>query len=155
MAFFRNDEEKELLKMTVESLKNKIEKIRDDYDAEVQLNSSLTNLLSKAKEDLENLIAEHEKLQASFELMKQKPEYWNQEREKLIQELKRQCNHAYNAGRQDAYNELGVKALEVKRNGNTLYITEDGDMIEDISDNLENIFGDDEITIDDLLEVAE
>ena len=153
MAFFRNDEEKELLKMTVESLNNKIDKMNKDYEAEVQLNSSLTKLLAEAKKDLESLIAEHEKLLASYELIKQYPEYWNQEREELIQELKRQCSRTYACGRKDAYAEMGIRALEARKAGNTLYATEDGEIIEDISDNLENIFGDDEINIDDLVGV--
>ena len=49
---------------------------------------------------------------------------------------KRECyeHRAYASGRQDAYAEMGIKALDARTEGKTLYIDHDDNLIEDLDE---------------------
>lgn len=49
---------------------------------------------------------------------------------------KRECyeHRAYASGRQDAYAEMGIKALDARTEGKTLYVDHDDNLIEDLDE---------------------
>lgn len=49
---------------------------------------------------------------------------------------KRECyeHRAYDSGRQDAYAEMGIKALDARTEGKTLYVDHDDNLIEDLDE---------------------
>ena len=49
---------------------------------------------------------------------------------------KRECyeHRAYASGRQDAYAEMGIKALDARTGGKTLYVDHDDNLIEDLDE---------------------
>ena len=66
---------------------------------------------------------------------------------------KRECyeHRAYASGRQDAYAEMGIKALDARTEGKTLYVDYDDNLIEDLDEESFKKFCE-EIEIDDLVE---
>ena len=68
---------------------------------------------------------------------------------------KRECyeHRAYASGRQDAYAEMGIKALDARTEGKTLYVDHDDNLIEDLDEESFKKFCEEiEIQIDDLIE---
>ena len=68
---------------------------------------------------------------------------------------KRECyeHRAYASGRQDAYAEMGIKALDAKAEGKTLYVDHDDNLIEELDEeSFEKFCEENEIKIDDLIE---
>ena len=68
---------------------------------------------------------------------------------------KRECyeHRAYASGRQDAYAEMGIKALDARTEGKTLYVDHDDNLIEDLDEESFKKFCEEiEIQIDDLVE---
>lgn len=62
-------------------------------------------------------------------------------------------HRAYANGRQSAYAEMGIKALDVKAEGKTLYVDHDDNLIEELDEeSLEKFCQENEIKIDDLIE---
>ena len=62
-------------------------------------------------------------------------------------------HRAYANGRQSAYAEMGIKALDAKAEGKTLYIDHDDNLIEDLDEESFKKFCEEiEIQIDDLVE---
>ena len=58
---------------------------------------------------------------------------------------------AYARGRRDAYAEMGIKALDARLNGETLYVDENDNVIEEMDKETFTVFcGDNEIDISDL-----
>ena len=147
---FENYKEKyENMKASYETLKGKYAELEKNYEAEMQLTSSMTRKLNDVADDYEKLITSYEFLVAS-------PDYYNEARETYIEELKQQSSRAYGCGRQDAYAEMGIKNIEAHERGNCLAILENGDIVELITD-LETVYDgrgvpEDEIYIDDLVE---
>ena len=75
----------------------------------------------------------------------------------LEDQYKDQMNHKwYGIGRQDAYREMGIKAIEANKRGNSLRILENGEIVELITDledftaNTKETTTADEIEIEDL-----
>ena len=68
----------------------------------------------------------------------------------LMDEMKRVEHKAYARGRMDAYAEMGIKALDARINGETLYCDLNGNVIEemDVAEFL-NFCKDNEIELDD------
>ena len=65
-------------------------------------------------------------------------------------------HRAYSNGRRDAYAEMGIRALEARQQGNTLYMDENGDVVEEINPkSLEDICEEEEIEIEDLIDIWE
>ena len=70
---------------------------------------------------------------------------------------KRECyeHRAYASGRQDAYAEMGIKALDARAEGKTLYVDHDDNLIEELDEeSFEKFCAENEIKIDDLIEGA-
>ena len=68
---------------------------------------------------------------------------------------KRECyeHKAYASGRQDAYAEMGIKALDARTEGKTLYVDHDDNLIEDLDEESFKKFCEEiEIETDDLIE---
>lgn len=62
-------------------------------------------------------------------------------------------HRAYAIGRKDAYAEMGIKALDARMNGETLYIDHDDNLIEELDEeSFERFCEENEIEIDDLIE---
>ena len=66
---------------------------------------------------------------------------------------KRECyeHRAYASGRQDAYAEMGIKALDARTGGKILYVDHDDNLIEELDEEFFKKFCE-EIEIDDLVE---
>lgn len=70
---------------------------------------------------------------------------------------KRECyeHRAYASGRQDAYAEMGIKALDARTEGKTLYVDHDDNLIEELDEeSFEKFCEENEIEISDLIEGA-
>ena len=70
---------------------------------------------------------------------------------------KRECyeHRAYASGRQDAYAEMGIKALDARTGGKILYVDHDDNLIEELDEEFFKKFCEEiEIQIDDLVEGA-
>ena len=68
---------------------------------------------------------------------------------------KRECyeHKAYASGRQDAYAEMGIKALDARTSGKILYVDHDNNLIEELDEEFFKKFCEEiEIQIDDLIE---
>ena len=68
---------------------------------------------------------------------------------------KRECyeHRAYASGRQDAYAEMGIKALDARTGGKILYVDHDDNLIEELDEeSFEKFCAENEIKIDDLVE---
>lgn len=73
--------------------------------------------------------------------------------EELLAKQDRLEHKAYARGRSDAYAEMGIKALDARLNGETLYVDENDNIIEDMdAETFEAFCKDNEIEIDDLIE---
>lgn len=73
--------------------------------------------------------------------------------EELLAKQDRLEHKAYARGRRDAYAEMGIKALDARLNGETLYVDENDSIIEDMdAETFEAFCKDNEIEIDDLIE---
>lgn len=71
--------------------------------------------------------------------------------EELLAKQDRLEHKAYARGRSDAYAEMGIKALDARLNGETLYVDENDNIIEDMDEETFKVFCEDnEIDISDL-----
>ena len=71
----------------------------------------------------------------------------------LMDEMERVKHKAYARGRMDAYAEMGIKALDARMNGETLYCDLDGNVIEEMdAAEFLNFCKDNEIELDDIVE---
>lgn len=72
--------------------------------------------------------------------------------EELLAKQDRLEHKAYAKGRSDAYAEMGIKALDARLNGETLYVDENDNIIEDMDEEAFKVFCEDnEIDISDLV----
>ena len=72
--------------------------------------------------------------------------------EELIAKQDRLEHKAYARGRSDAYAEMGIKALDARLNGETLYVDENDNIIEEMDEETFKVFCEDnEIDISDLV----
>lgn len=98
--------------------------------------------LEDIKSTCDEVINQAEKVVAEFE---------NPERRKENYE-----HRAYANGRRDAYAEMGIKALDARLNGETLYVDENDNIIEDMDEETFKVFCENnEIDISDLIEENE
>lgn len=71
--------------------------------------------------------------------------------EELLAKQDRIEHRAYARGRRDAYAEMGIKALDARLNGETLYVDENDNVIEDMDEETFKVFCEgNEIDISDL-----
>lgn len=76
--------------------------------------------------------------------------------EELLAKQDRLEHKAYARGRSDAYAEMGIKALDARLNGETLYVDENDNVIEDMDEETFKVFCEgNEIDISDLVEENE
>lgn len=119
---------KELYEVTLDEL-NMTRTVAESYRAN----------LEDIKSTCDEVINQAEKVVAEFE---------NPERRKENYE-----HRAYANGRRDAYAEMGIKALDARMNGKTLYVDENDNVIEEMDEETLKVFcGDNEIDISDLIE---
>ena len=72
--------------------------------------------------------------------------------EELLAKQDRLEHKAYARGRSDAYAEMGIKALDARLNGETLYVGENDNIIEEMDEETFKVFCEDnEIDISDLV----
>lgn len=93
--------------------------------------SYVGNALKESRETYEKCIADMEELLAKQDRLEHK---------------------AYARGRSDAYAEMGIKALDARLNGETLYVDENDNIIEEMDEETFKVFCEDnEIDISDLV----
>lgn len=152
-------------------LKNKLLDLfgAETYEAEYEeletKYNDLQEILSKCKKECESqkrindsLAADFVRLEEDLKLLRTDPEQYIElevERRMLAFEKQHEdeMNHKwYGIGRMDAYAEMGIKVIEAHERGNDIVI-ENGEVIEQISEEqLRDLVGN-EITIDDLVDV--
>ena len=118
---------KKLYEITLDEL-NTTRTVAESYRANLEdIKSTCDKVINKA-----------EKVVAEFE---------NPERRKENYE-----HRAYANGRRDAYAEMGIKALNARLSGETLYVDENDNIIEEMDEETFTLFcGDNEIDISDLV----
>lgn len=119
---------KELYEITLDEL-NMTRTIAESYRAKLEdIKSTCDEVINKA-----------EKVVAEFE---------NPERRKENYE-----HRAYANGRRDAYAEMGIKALDARLNGETLYVDKNDNIVEEMNEETFKVFCEDnEIDISDLID---
>lgn len=119
---------KKLYEITLDEL-NMTRTVAESYRANLEdIKSTCDEVINKA-----------EKVVAEFE---------NPERRKESYE-----HRAYANGRRDAYAEMGIRALDARLNGETLYVDENDNIVEEMDEKTFKMFCENnEIEIDDLIE---
>jgi hypothetical protein len=113
-------------------------KLQNDRLAED--NNKLARMLEEEKAINKSLAADFVKMEEELKLLKADPEqYIEVEVEKRMMQYEKEhnceMNHKwYCIGRQDAYSEMGIKAIEANKRGNHLRILENGEIVELITD---------------------
>lgn len=116
----------------------------ETYEAEnnglAKSNNELAKTLEHEKAINKALAEDFVKLEEELNLLKKDPEqYIEREVEKRTLEIEEACklemhHRWYCIGRQDAYAEMGIRAIEAKERGNSLRILENGEIVELITD---------------------
>lgn len=115
-----------------QQIKERDEHIKELSEIYADPISYVENALKKSREAYEKCVADMEELIAKQDRLEHK---------------------AYARGRSDAYAEMGIKALDARLNGETLYVDENDNVIEDMdAETFEAFCKDNEIEIDDLIE---
>lgn len=120
---------KESYRQQIKERDEHIKELREIYADPI---SYVENALKDSREAYEKCVADMEELLAKQDRLEHK---------------------AYARGRSDAYAEMGIKALDARLNGETLYVDENDNIIEDMdAETFEAFCKDNEIEIDDLIE---
>lgn len=115
-----------------QQIKERDEHIKELSEIYADPNSYVENALKESREAYEKCVANMEE---------------------LLDKQDRLEHKAYARGRSDAYAEMGIKALDARLNGETLYVDENDNVIEDMdAETFEAFCKDNEIEIDDLIE---
>lgn len=115
-----------------QQIKERDEHIKELSEIYADPISYVENALKESREAYEKCVADMEELLAKQDRLEHK---------------------AYARGRSDAYAEMGIKALDARLNGETLYVDENDNVIEDMdAETFEAFCKDNEIEIDDLIE---
>ena len=113
-----------------QQIKERDEQIKELKEIYLDPISYVENALKESREAYEKCVADMEELLAKQDRLEHK---------------------AYARGRRDAYAEMGIKALDARLNGETLYVDENDNLIEDMDEETFTIFCEDnEIDISDL-----
>ena len=114
-----------------QQIKERDEHIKELEEIYADPISYVENALKESREAYEKCVADMEELLAKQDRLEHK---------------------AYARGRSDAYAEMGIKALDARLNGETLYVDENDNIIEEMDEETFKIFcGDNEIDISDLV----
>ena len=129
--FGRSDEAEQLYTRNKELIERN-ERLEKALDIQKSANKSIADRCISLENKLELLTQDAEQY-IEIETERRKME--------LEEQYKDQMNHRwYNAGRQDAYREMGTRALEARKAGTTMYYIKDtGEVIEDITSGLEDV----------------
>lgn len=129
--FGRSDEAEQLYTRNKELIEHN-ERLKKALDIQKSANKSIADRCISLENKLELLTQDAEQY-IEIETERRKME--------LEDQYKDQMNHRwYNAGRQDAYREMGIRALESRKAGTTMYYIKDtGEVIEDITNGLEDV----------------
>ena len=120
---------KESYRQQIKERDEHIKELREVYADPI---SYVENALKESREAYEKCVADMEELFAKQDRLEHK---------------------AYAKGRSDAYAEMGIKALDARLNGETLYVDENDNIIEDMDAETFEVFcKDNEIDISDLIE---
>lgn len=119
---------KESYKQQIKERDEHIKELREIYANPI---SYVENALKESREAYEKCVVDMEELLAKQDRLEHK---------------------AYARGRSDAYAEMGIKALDARLNGETLYVDENDNIIEDMDGETFKVFCEDnEIDISDLI----
>ena len=111
-----------------ESYRQQIKELREIYADPI---AYVENALKESREAYEKCVVDMEELLAKQDRLEHK---------------------AYARGRSDAYAEMGIKALDARLNGETLYVDENDNIIEEMDEETFKVFCEDnEIDISDLV----
>lgn len=120
--------------------------LNQKYETEILINSKLVNkLVDYEAEEAQAIIEQHE---------------LETDEESYIDKLKRERNRAYNAGRFDAYSEMGVRVLQARKDGSKVevYVDKFGNIDEIIEvipeESLVEFCEKEDIDISDLVDIA-
>lgn len=115
-----------------ESYRQQIKELREIYADPI---SYVENALKESREAYEKCVVDMEELLVKQDRLEHK---------------------AYARGRSDAYAEMGIKALDARLNGETLYVDENDNIVEEMDEETFTIFCEgNEIDISDLVEENE
>ena len=119
---------KESYKQQIKERDEQIKELREIYSDPI---SYVENALKESAEAYEKCVADMEELLAKQDRLEHK---------------------AYARGRSDAYAEMGIKALDARMNGETIYCDWNGNVIEEMdAKDFKNFCEENEIEIDDLV----
>lgn len=123
---------KESYRQQIQDRDEHIKELREIYADPI---SYVENALKESREAYEKCVADMEELLAKQDRIEHK---------------------SYARGRRDAYAEMGIKALDARLNGETLYVDENDNVIEDMDEETFKVFCEgNEIDISDLTEENE
>lgn len=118
----------------------RIETYKLQNDRLAEDNNKLAKMFEEEKAINKSLAADFVKMEGELRLLKADPEQYIEvevEKRMMKYEKEHNCemNHKwYCIGRQDAYAEMGIKAIEANKRGNSLRILENGEIVELITD---------------------
>lgn len=126
----------EFAKAVIESYKREI---AEDNKAIAELKEICADPISYVENALKESVEAYEKCVADME--------------ELLAKQDRLEHKAYARGRSDAYAEMGIKALDARLNGETLYVDENDNIVEEMDEETFKVFCEgNEIDISDLTE---
>lgn len=133
----------------------------DFYQTDYEIAQTIIESYKRDLEDKERQIGELRKINADpvayvENALKASTEAYERcvaDMDNLMDEMERVEHRAYAKGRMDAYAEMGIKALDARMNGETLYYDWNGNIIEEMDvEEFENFCKDNEIELDDIVE---
>ena len=144
----------------LERYKRKCDFYQTDYEIAQSLIESYKNDLAESEHTIEELKKMNEDpvkyVENSLKASTEAYERCMADMDELLDKMERAEHKAYARGRMDAYAEMGIKALDARLNGETLYCDLDGNMIEEMdAKKFLEFCEDNEIDISDLEEVEE
>ena len=129
----------------------KLDKIVAEYEEYVKTYEALKHDYEFAKSVIESYKREIADVENELKESRETYEKCVADMEELLAKQDRLEHKAYARGRCDAYAEMGIKALDARLNGETLYVDENDNIIEEMDEETFKVFCEDnEIDISDL-----
>ena len=132
----------------------------DFYQTDYEIAQTIIESYKRDLEDKEHQIEELRKMNADpvayvENALKASTEAYERcvaDMDNLMDEMERVEHKAYARGRMDAYAEMGIKALDARLSGETLYVDENDNIVEEMDEETFKSFCEDnEIDISDLM----
>lgn len=133
----------------------------DFYQTDYEIAQTIIESYKRDLEDKEHQIEELKKMnedpvkyvENSLKASTEAYERCVADMDELLDKMDRVEHKAYAKGRMDAYAEMGIKALDARMNGETLYCDLDGNIIEEMdAKDFITFCEDNEIELDDIVE---